>query len=127
MNSFSKNVMAQGEIIVNNLEESKIKEADLKKTNAELNDQLEVDKVKSIQKLTYMNEFFFKSMKKRGDQLVRESEKIVNNLKESKIKEADLKKTNTELNDQLEVDKVKSTQKLTYMNEFFFKGYEETR
>jgi hypothetical protein len=66
-------------------------------------------------------------MKKRGDQLVRESEKIVNNLKESKIKEADLKKTNTELNDQLEVDKVKSTQKLTYMNEFFFKGYEETR
>jgi hypothetical protein len=127
MNSFSKNVMAQGEKIVNNLEESKIKEADLKKTNAELNDQLEVDKVKSIQKLTYMNEFFFKSMKKRGDQLVRESEKIVNNLKESKIKEADLKKTNTELNDQLEVDKVKSTQKLTYMNEFFFKGYEETR
>jgi hypothetical protein len=127
MNSFSKNVMAQGEIIVNNLEESKIKEADLKKTNAELNDQLEVDKVKSIQKLTYMNEFFFKSMKKRGDQLVRESEKIVNNLKESRIKEADLKKTNTELNDQLEVDKVKSTQKLTYMNEFFFKGYEETR
>jgi uncharacterized protein with von Willebrand factor type A (vWA) domain len=127
MNSFSKNVMAQGEKIVNNLQESKIKEADLKKTNAELNDQLEVDKVKSIQKLTYMNEFFFKSMKKRGDQLVRESEKIVNNLKESRIKEADLKKTNTELNDQLEVDKVKSTQKLTYMNEFFFKGYEETR
>jgi hypothetical protein len=127
MNSFSKNVMAQGEIIVNNLEESKIKEADLKKTNAELNDQLEVDKVKSIQKLTYMNEFFCKSMKKKGDQVVRESEKIVNNLKESKIKEADLKKTNTELNDQLEVDKVKSTQKLTYMNEFFFKGYEETR
>jgi hypothetical protein len=50
---------AQGEKIVNNLKESRIREADLKQTNAELNDQLEVDIVNSIQKLTYMNEFFF--------------------------------------------------------------------
>jgi hypothetical protein len=101
---------AQGEKIVNNLKESRIKEADLKQTNAELNDQLEVDIVNPIQKLTYMNEFFFKTMKKRGDQ-------VVNELRESKKKVADLEKSTETLNDLLEVNIVKSFKNLTHVNQ----------
>jgi hypothetical protein len=57
-----------------------------------------------------MNEFFFKTMKKRGDQ-------VVNELRESKKKVADLEKSTETLNDLLEVNLVKSFKNLTHVNQ----------
>jgi hypothetical protein len=58
-----------------------------------------------------MNEFFFKEYEEKRWQ-------VVNNLREFKMKVADLEKTNEDLNYLLVVNIVKYIQKLTHINEW---------